>query len=95
MASVVTSAPGDAGDMITDQRDDDEVRPGRELRQRERVAELLSVIQCWTSTAKRCISGTAELPPPIANKRKQAKKPASVSIVAASAFIVASTPAQC
>src|ERR1700722_1457411 len=37
-----------------------------------------SVIQCCTSTAKRWISGTAELAPPMANSDISAKNHASV-----------------
>jgi hypothetical protein len=32
-----------------------------------------SLIQCFTSTATRCISGTAELAPPMANSDISAK----------------------
>ncbi len=59
---------GDARDLIADQGGDDHVRPGRHLRDREQVGELLvghPVLE--TSTASRCISGIAALAPPIAN----------------------------
>jgi len=38
-----------------------------------------SLIQCSTSTAKRCISGTAELAPPMANSDISANWPASTN----------------
>src|ERR1700691_2155735 len=52
-------------------------------------ANWRSLSQCCTSTEKRCISGTAELPPPIANSDSTAKKLASVSSVPLSLFISA------
>src|SRR5579864_1587122 len=49
-----------------------------------------SVIQCWTSTAKRWISGTAELAPPMANSDISAKNHASVPSVPPRSFIATS-----
>ena len=47
--------------------------PGVTCAMRKHVGELPSVIQRSTSTATRCISGTAELAPPIANSDISAK----------------------
>src|SRR5271155_1514487 len=54
-------------------------------------ANCRSVSQCCTSTEKRCISGTAELPPPMANSDSTAKKLASVKSVPPRSFIVAAS----
>src|ERR1700719_5014929 len=49
-----------------------------------------SVIQCCTSTAKRWISGTAELAPPMANSDISAKNHANVPSVPPNSFIATS-----
>jgi len=50
------------------------VRSWCELRQRKGVGELPVGQPVLTSTEKRCISGTAELPPPIAEQRQHREK---------------------
>ena len=54
-----------------------------------------SVIQRSTSTTRRCISGTAELAPPIANSDISAKCAASESSVPDPSFIAAPRRARC
>src|ERR1700680_3590248 len=50
------------------------------------------VIQCCTSTAKRWISGMAELAPPMANTDISAKNHASVPSVPPKSFMAATSP---
>ena len=48
--------------------------PGVSCASAKLSANCRSFSQCWTSTAKRCISGTAELPPPMANSDNTREK---------------------